>query len=560
MKGKSGGSFGDKLKNAIGIEGDTKTVLKPMLSYSLANISWEGGSYVLGLYYLAFLTYVEGLSTGQAAMVVMFKSIWDAVTDPAMGIITDRTRSKLGRHRRYILIGAVPMGVTFFMLWYSFGISGMGNTNATMLYYLIAYMLYSTVTTVLTVPHTAMLPEMAPEYFLRTQYNSVGMLMNSVGQITSFLLIAVTTGLFSTQEFNPGMRSTFMVLGIILGIFYILPILLCYRNTSEPSSLDMEVPKFNGRYLAHEYRQVFRNKSFRQYFMISVMVMFAVGFYSNSKVYFIREVMDKWTYYNILITISGIAEFSAFPLNYWLTKKFGKQKCSYILTPLWLAGLSFGLFMRPDSGTSVIQIGSILIFVQAILYNFGFSGLRFTSSNIFPDITDVDEMITGRRREGVMATFSTFIKKLSSGLITGFVCIILEWFGVSVNDSSGLLTRIPKAPELFGESVGAEFGIRFTHAFLPMSCVVLALLAVRNYTMTKREHTMIRAAIRMKKETGSVTLTPEQIKRCEKIAGQPWENMWLGRDNTENCPLVQDETGKYIFPSDAEAEKEHQHS
>lgn len=96
---------------------------------------------------------------------------------------------------------------------------------------------------------------------------------------------------------------------------------------------------------------------------------------------------------------------SGFPVNYLLTMKKGKQLCGKLLTPLMAAGLIINLFIGKSTPLWVV-------IVSIILYNFGFSGPGFTATNIQPDVTDVDEMITGRRREGVISTFNTLIKRL----------------------------------------------------------------------------------------------------------------------------------------------------
>lgn len=208
----------------------------PMVGYNFASILFGGGSYIISLYFLSFLTEVEKLRPDQAGMVIAMAHIWDAVTDPVMGIITDRTRSKYGRHRRYLLWGFVPIAVSYFCLWTSFGISATGNTTATMLYYMLAYMLYNTALTLVTVPHVAMLPVVAPEYSLRTQYNSVQYIMNSVGMVTSFLLVSLSLG-FTNMEMSAASRPKFMFFGAILCLWFSLPLLVTFKCTKEPSSI-----------------------------------------------------------------------------------------------------------------------------------------------------------------------------------------------------------------------------------------------------------------------------------------------------------------------------------
>ncbi|MBR2418143.1 MAG: MFS transporter, partial [Clostridia bacterium] len=159
-----------KVKKLIGVEPGTK--LQPMIAYNSAIFFSGGGPYVMGCYLLPFLTKVEGLTTAQYGTVALFSCVCDAITDPIMGIITDRTRHRDGRHRPYLKWGVIPAMIAFFLMWNSFGISDRcqgGNTTPVMIYYICAYMFYKTVSTMIMVPHTAMLPGIAPGYNLRTQ-------------------------------------------------------------------------------------------------------------------------------------------------------------------------------------------------------------------------------------------------------------------------------------------------------------------------------------------------------------------------------------------------------
>ena len=268
----------ERFKAAIGVEGSFGSTVFPMIAYSSANIFSGGSTYIIGIYFLSFLTEVEKLNAGQAGLVILFAKLWDAVSDPVMGLITDRTRSKYGRHRRYLLWGVIPIAVTYFMMWYSFGISALGNPLYTMVYYSAAYILFSTAYTLVVVPHTAMLPELAPAYSLRTQYNSVGYLMNSVGMVSSFMLVSITLGFFDMESLSAGSRTKFMVLGIVLCLWFSLPLIFTFKKHGSPAPLGMELPPLSLRESIGEYVQVFRNRAFRQYFVISFFNMMCTGF------------------------------------------------------------------------------------------------------------------------------------------------------------------------------------------------------------------------------------------------------------------------------------------
>jgi len=537
--------MGEKIKKALGIKGSFKETVVPMINYSYANMFLGGAGYIISMYFTIFLTDVVNLSLKQAGIVVMLATIWDAITDPVMGIITDRTRSKYGKHRKYLLMGIPILLVSYSLLWNSFGLNGAENSKTVMLYYVLIYMLYKTAFTIISVPHTAMLPELAPEYDLRTQYNSVGYLFNSASMVPSFGLAVLILAIFgSNGTLTSQSKAPFLFIGIVLAVFYSVSVLLTYKTTHEPSSLNRPVEKLDIKYIIREYVLVFKNKAFRQYFFMSVAHQFSTGFYANSKVYYIKYLANQYGKYAVYNAIAGVAEAAAFPLNYELTIKRGKKKCGSIVTPLMVAGLAIGLFMQQDKGGSMSIIWTALMMLSMILYPFGMSGLGFVSTNIFPDITDVDELITGRRREGVIATFSTLIKKSISGVMAAMVGFTLQGFGLVTGDTVAEYEAATGA--LFEQSARAVLGVRICVAIIPIAAAVISLILLRSFHMTKEDHTMIRAAIAVKHKYGSVSLTDEQIKRCELISGQKFEKTWLGTGNTDSTHTLEiNENGEY---------------
>ena len=535
--------MGEKIKKLIGVQGDFRTTILPMINYSYANMYMGGAGYIISMYFTVFLTDVVNLSLNQAGIVVMIATVWDAVTDPVMGIITDRTRSKTGKHRRYLLWGIPLMVISYTLLWNSFGLNGKTNPALAMAYFIIVYMLYKTAYTVIGVPHTAMLPELAPEYNLRTQYNSVGYLFNSAGMVPAFGIVVAILAIFGSDDnLTSASKAPFLAIGIVLSLFFGVAVFLTYSKTREPSSLNNKNDKLDIRYIIREYVLVFKNRSFRQYFFMSLAYQFSTGFYANSKVYYIKYLANQYSGYALFNAVAGVAEAAAFPLNYALTMKHGKKKCGNIVTPLMVAGLAIGLIMQ--SGGSFFW--SALMMLSMILYPFGMSGLGFVSTNIFPDLTDVDELITGRRREGVIATFSTLIKKSISGVMAAMVGFTLQGFGLVTGDTVSEYEKTTGS--IFAQSDSAVIGVRICVAVIPIVAAVISLILLKRFAMTKDDHTMIRAAIATKHRYGSVTLSDEQKKRCELISGQKIEKTWLGQsENDETHTLDTDENGNYLI-------------
>lgn len=547
--------MGEKIKKAIGVEGDFKSAILPMINYSYTNMFIGGAGYIISMYFTIFLTDVVNISLRQASTVVMIATIWDAVTDPVMGMVTDRTRSKYGKHRRYLLWGIPLLLVSYSLLWNSYGINGKENPMGAMVYFILIYMLYKTAFTVISVPHTAMLPELAPEYNLRTQYNSVGYLFNSAGMVPAFGIVVLILALCgSGDDLTSASKKPFLIIGIILSVFFSAAVFMTFKTTREKDSLDIKNEPLDLKYVLREYVLVFKNRSFRQYFFMSLAYQFATGFYNNSKVYYIKYLANQYNKYALFNAIAGVAEAGAFPLNYALTMKYGKKKCGNIVTPLMLAGLAIGLIMQRSNGKGSL-VWVLLMLLSMVLYPFGMSGLGFVSTNIFPDLTDVDELITGRRREGVIATFSTLIKKSISGVMAAMVGFTLQGFGLVTGDTVSQYEKT--TGEIFAQSGNAILGVRICVAVIPIISAIISLYLLKKFKMTGDDHTMIRAAVATKHKYGTVTLSNEEIKRCELISGQKFENTWLGQNNNllEEHRLDKNEEGKYLILIEKENEK-----
>lgn len=540
--------MGERIKKAIGVEGKFSETVLPMIQYCFANIFLGGGGYIISMYFTVFLTNVVGMELRYATFIVMIATVWDGINDPLMGIITDRTRSKYGRHRRYLLWSIPPLVISYTMLWNSFGIDAKEHPTVCVMYYAFAYILYKTAYTMVEVPHTAMLPTLAPEYNKRTQYTSVSYIFNSTGMVPSYIILLIFLSVFGSSEtLSESSRTPFLLTGIVLSIVYGCSIFATFKTCKEPSSLNEKLPPLDLEFAIDEYIQVFRNKSFRDYFSMTFFWQMARSFYSTTNVYYITYLANLYKYYPLFNTVAGAFEALAFPLNYALTMRKGKSKCGAVVTPFMIIGLGLLLFVKTSTqGSSVVLPLIILIFGGAVLYPFGMSGLGFVGSNVLPDITDVDELITGRRREGVIGTFNTMIKQVTGGVMTFIVGLVLDGFGL-VTGNEGVFIE---------QTDAALMGVRVCVSVLPMVSAVIAYIMLKKFKMTKDDHTMIRAAIATKHKYGSVTLTQYEKERCELLSGYKLENTWLGKDNdeTQGHTLDKDTNGNYIILIERDAE------
>ena len=542
-----------KILKLLGVKGTFKKDVIPMINYSSANITTSGSGYVISLYFTLFLTGVVNLKTEQAAIITFIAGIWDAVIDPFIGIITDRTRSKYGRHRRYILWAMPLYAVSFALLWNSYGLDGAARPPQAIVYFTAVYVLYKTAYSFVDVPHVAMLPELAPDYDLRTQYNSVGYIFNSFGMFPSFFLAMAILGAFGFNDPESGAEFPMLLVGIILAVVYALCLTHTFRKTREKPSLDLVLEKFDFKYFLSEYALVVKNKTFRQYFTMSLFYNTACNFYRSSLVFYIRYIARLIKLYGLFTTIEGVFEASAFPLNYAITIKHGKKKCANIVTPLMIIGFAMCLFMNPTDESNGSFIWTVILMLSAICYPFGKSGIGYAATNIFPDISDIDEAITGRRREGVIGTFNTLIKTCVSTSVQSLVLVILGRFGLVTGTE---VTEYEKTTGLlYHQPDSALLGVRLCVAIVPIAFTLISLFLLHRFKMNKTDHRLVCAAIATKHRYGNVTLTAEQIKVVERLTGQKYEKTWLGQNNEGEAHTVEaNEDGEYDILLEKEAE------
>ncbi|MDR1410392.1 MAG: MFS transporter [Oscillospiraceae bacterium] len=492
----------------------------PMIGYSTANILIGGGPYIIGLYFMMFLTEVEGLSFSQASLVVLIAKVWDAVIDPFLGLVSDRTRTRFGRRRPYFLLGILPVALSYFCMWNSFGIPNNQGT-AKMIYFMFAYVAFTTACSLVSVPQSSLLPEAAPEYSLRVHYNSVGYMFNSVGMESAFLLTISLFGFTNTELFTPELKPKFMMMGALLGVFFALPLIITFFSTKEKDWRGVPKPELNLREVIWEYKTTFKSRAYRQYIVLPLVQYLCVNIWSSSMPFFLRYVAQLPEKLQLINTLAGVGQMSGFPLNYWLSLRYGKQTPAKLLTPLMLVALLVSFFVRPVTYGANMNTTYIMMTISVMLFYFGFSGMGMTPSTIFPDTSDVDELITGRRREGVLSAVNTFTAQVAVGVGQA----IFGW----VSDAFGVKTGIGPENEVPVQTDAAIWGLRVTFAILPAILVVASIILSRRFKMNKNDHVLIVRVIAEKKAQGTVTITAEEKATLENLAGQRFEDMWIGQ-------------------------------
>lgn len=490
-----------------------KKKLAGMLSYAAGDTLGGAVGQVISAYYLTFLLYVVGLNPFLAGLVTGIGKLWDGITDPMMGVIVDRTKTKWGACRPYFILSVIPLFFTYFMLWYGWGITG---EIAKFAYFTFAYMAFSTAFTMAVVPYEALLPKMVDSYQERTNYSSLRMIFSGVGCILSTYIYEwlVPTASLSVANIN-----NFRNLGLVLGAFFALPMVITFFGTKEkPSTAISE--KLTLKMVFRQYHEILQSKTYRKYFALNLCGAFVGTAILTSLMVFIyitygniQGLFLTFSLTFLVINLKGGVEIAFFPINVFLMKKYNKHRPYLIDIPLIIVSCVLILFISSTTPVWVFLIA--MVFLGA-----GTSCLGFVPMTLLPDLADIDQLIYGLRREGSSAGLTTMGKKFVSGIAITIFGLILGVFGLKTDGGS------QSAVAANGMAILA---VKIMFCIIPIIMCSFMLIISRSYKLDEKRHTIIKSLLKRKEQGETITLTEQEIFICEMVSGKKISELWIAQ-------------------------------
>lgn len=458
------------------------------LAYGVGDIYGGGSFLIVGVLFLVFLTNVEGLSGVQAGSIIMIGKAWDAITDPLMGILSDRTKSKFGRRRVYFLFGGIPVFLSWIMLWNSFGIS---DGVAKFVYYTVAYMFFSTAFTMVMVPYNAILADMTNDYNERSSFTGVRLSFSAGAAILCGIFPAMITGAFEDQ------KTGYLVMAVLFGLVFAISWLVVFFGTWE-NTKSAGISVFTYR----EWLSVFQNKSFRLYAVIFVTSQMAIDITMALAVYYLGVSLRKDELFVPAMASILIVQLIFMMLFSKMAQKYGKRVPGYLAAVIWIVANGVIFTLSPKTPELVVVIVTSFIGVGA-------AGCNLVSWSILPDISDVDELMTGKRREGLYSGMSTFLRKFSGGIAIGSIGVLLDVFQYSDDAvKSGMIQPI------------TDLGIRLMFCVLPALFLVVTLFALKKYRLGKEEFAIMQTVLNNFRDHGrNAENMEEHLEICEQLTG-----------------------------------------
>jgi len=467
---------------------------------------------IFSLLFMNFLVLVEGIPVFATTIIIFIGRLWDAVTDSIMGRITDVTRSRFGRRRVYFLIGIIPVFLSFFMLFYSFGIQ---SDLSKIIYYTLSYMFFGTVFSIVMVPYNAILSDMTSDYNQRTSYTTIRMIFSGAAALVCAVIPSIIIKTFGADTIGSAQIPGYIVMGLIFGAFFGVCWLLVFIGTWEKKDLPKpeKIPLKN-------WLTVFKNKAYKNFLGIFLFFQIAVDLVLALFIFYVDIVVLQYQNYELIVGTLLVCSMLFIAVHGKIAEKKGKAFPLYIGIPIWMFSSLAFIWFGP--GVPVIAL-----LVLAVLIAVGTSSGQLSTWSMLADIYDIDEVRTGKRQEGLYAGMTTFLRKFASGVAVLLMGFGLQAMGFDQNEYSVLKASISNFdPAVYAQS-GVVSGIKWMFVLIPFILLACCLLfAVRNKITKKRFDAVIKGIDEFKTKGNIDALSEQETADLLIAAGTDKDKLW----------------------------------
>ncbi|MCG8330232.1 MAG: MFS transporter [Chitinophagales bacterium] len=423
--------------------------------------------------FMFFLLTAFGMDPFLAGLLGGLPRIFDAITDPIMGFISDNTKSKYGRRRPYIFAGAILSGILFAVLWQ---LDAENSQSYNFWYFLIFSMIYLIGNTIFSTPLIGLGYEMTSDYNERTRLMAFSQTMGQIAWmiVPWFWVLIADPDLFNTQA--EGVRKLSIVVGACCIVLGVLPAIFCRgidaANMENRKEITFSTLFSNLKDLLKGIIQVSKNKPFMKlcgatflvfngFQMVASFSYFIIVFYMFNGDYGLAGNWPAW-----FSTISAfVTAFLVIPVISWMSNKFGKRRAFIYSTLISIIGYILKWWgFNPGNPW--------LMFIPIPLMAFGIGGLFTLMMSMTADVCDLDELNNGMpRKEGTFGAIYWWMVKLGQAIALVLGGLVLKLIGFDQNTTT--------------QTVETLTNLRIADIIVPAATAALAIWVMRSYSLTE---------------------------------------------------------------------------
>jgi len=428
------------------------------LLYGAGDTGFSLTTTIIGAYFAIFLTDVVHISPGIAAAAIFIGRSWDYVNDPLIGHISDRTRTRWGRRRPFLLFGALPFALAFTMLWWR---PPWESELALVVYYAVAYVVYDAAATFVYMPYFALTPELTPDYDERTALTSYRMFFSILGSLVSFTVPLIIVGAFTPEN-----APRVLAMGTIFGLASALPLLLAFFGTRErPEYMVQEQPK-----LLQSLRAAMKNRPFVFGIVIFLLTWVAVDVLQATLLYFIKYCAQRESQSDLIMGVIFVTAIFALPFWERASRRWNKRWA-------YVAGIAFWAVVQIVLITVTPATDLAFILFLCVLAGIGVGAAHVLPWSIIPDAIEWGEWQTGERHEGMFYSLVTLMQKVASSIAIPLVLLLLEVTGY-----------VPNAAQ---QPANALLGIRIVIGPIPAALLCGGILFAILYPLGRERYAQV---------------------------------------------------------------------
>lgn len=369
-----------------------------------------------------FLLDEAGLSANEAAAVVFIAKGWDAISDPLVGGLSDRTRSSMGVRRPWLLWGTVPMMLLFSVLWMDLPVDGVMRAVA----YGAVFVLFSTAYTAVVVPYGAITPALTPDYDERTRLNGARMVWSMLGGIVAGITVPMLREV--TGSYGPG--------AWLLALLGIGPLMVTVWATRGRDRVLGDDEKVEGSFLS--MWSVLWVRPFRRVALLFLAAWSTISVLSALVPFYAEVRLGRPDLVDVLFAAIQFSAMVSIPFVIWLAGKTEKHVAYAVSVVAWAVVLMALAFIPKDAITLVV--------VAASLVGPGVAAAHVLPWSMLPDVVEADKAETGEERAGAFYGMMTFLEKVGTALALNAMLLALGAAGY-VSSVAGETVTQPAAVE-----------------------------------------------------------------------------------------------------------------
>lgn len=535
-----------KKEKQVAVPGDANYIVpedripvKEKICYGIGGLMDGGG---VALMACILVKYMEtmGIPLKIASTIFMIAKLWDAVTDPVMGFISDNTRSKWGRRKPYMFWGGVSIIISIFLLFMPVTQWGM-STNGFIAYMLIMYLIWNTCSTLSQVPYCSMASDISPSFRERNNANTVKLIFTAASSGLAYVLPLLLIDaliredgvkLISNIAFPHISPTAFWLLtAIIFGTLFGGGLIICSIFVKERIKPTTTVEKFNAKQFAKSYAKPYKNRSYRWHIVMYVSAFTCMDIISMLASFYANDVWSEKIPSTYIIVPMMVAAVIMFPLARKMMDKKSKQFAFRMGLPFYILGGI--LFMVLDPAWTP----PVLIPIVSLIMGLGFGGAQMMPWIIFPDTVDVAEMATGDRPTGTYSGMMTLARKVGGALGVGMAGWIIGWCGFDKDGGN--------------YSSGALLSIRMVMGVTVVILISIAFIASFKYKVNSKKLVRIRYFIDARKK--GVELSDEETAERDALVAELYGKV---DEKDVVVPQVLDDEGNVVEVSDEKIDEE----